>query len=213
MRKALWTGEPVECSDLDFSEDLWRVIDKVGTQGEANPHYKSLRPMAARWLAAVIVSEGSRNAVELGTYSGFSTLHIAGALAITGGHLTTYEKFEDRAELAISAIEEAGLAEIVTVCVDDGVRALGEAEGSIDLLFMDILPADYTTALNNAKHRIQPGSIVVADNMLSHRDSQGVEHKGMDAGAQEYQQFVETQPDCVSTLLDLGSGLLVAQLK
>jgi predicted O-methyltransferase YrrM len=76
--------------------------------------------------ASVIAEQGAKNALEIGTLFGFSTLFLAEAVAKAGGHLDTidvrYKKrtwndgreVEDIHEVAERLVGEAGLADSVT---------------------------------------------------------------------------------------------------
>ena len=64
-------------------------------------------------LYELIVSNNYRNALEVGTSTGRSTIWMAWALSKTGGKLITIELHEGRYEKAKKNVAEAGLSEYV----------------------------------------------------------------------------------------------------
>lgn len=196
-----------------FSDELLSVIRDAAAQGVAEPRFRNLLPDAAEWLASLVIEEGIKTVIELGTSNGYSALVLGGALEYTHGHLTTYEKYPDRACLAKDNISRAHLEHRVTVKTGDGVGGLRNHQSPIDLLFMDIWPGDYIVAVENARQALHRGSIIVADNMLEHRDRLGQIHSAAGSGAQEYLEFIERERRCRSVLLSKGCGLLITRVQ
>ncbi len=199
-------------ASVSFDSDLQVAIRMAAAQGMAQPRYRNLHADAAQWLADLIVSERMQAVVEIGASNGYSTLHLAGAVTQTGGRLTSFEKYPERAALAQAGLKRGGVLCHANVVTGDGVALIGERSDPVDLLFLDIWPGDYITAVQNARRCLRPGSVVVADNMLEHRDRQGRIHSAAGSGAEEYLHFMDRQPRCRSVLSSMGSGLLVTRI-
>lgn len=95
-------------------------------RGDRYPIAHSTPANTCRRYASVIAEHGAKDALEIGTLFGFSTLFLAEALTEIGGHLDTidvrYKKrtwndgreVEDIHEVAERLVGEAGLADSVT---------------------------------------------------------------------------------------------------
>jgi len=115
---------------------------------------------------------GAKRAVEVGTSSGYSGIHIASALASTGGHLWTFDLEPFKIELARSNFERAGVSAVVTQVGGDALQTLPEFVSAnpepIDFAFLDAVKPHYVRYLEILRPRLRPGSVVAADNVGRH---------------------------------------------
>jgi caffeoyl-CoA O-methyltransferase len=114
-------------------------------------------------------SGGARRAVELGTSSGYSGIHLASALASTGGHLWTFELEPAKIALSKDSFERAGLSMQITQVPGDILQTLpafvAATAEPIDFAFLDAVKTDYLRYLEILRPRLRCGSIVCADNV------------------------------------------------
>jgi predicted O-methyltransferase YrrM len=112
---------------------------------------------------------GTRRAVELGTSSGYSGIHLASAVASTGGHLWTFEAEPFKLRLSRDHFERAGVLPQVTQVPGDVLHTLppfiGGSPEPVDFVFLDAVKTDYLRYLEIVLPRLRPGSIVAADNV------------------------------------------------
>jgi caffeoyl-CoA O-methyltransferase len=110
---------------------------------------------------------GARRAVEVGTFTGYSSLCIARGLA-PGGTLLCCDISEEWTALARRAWERAGLADRIELRIApaaETLRALPAGE-PIDLVFIDADKPGYTTYWEELVPRVRPGGLLLADNVL-----------------------------------------------
>lgn len=122
-------------------------------------------PSEGRLLALFCQLVGARKVVEVGTLVGYSTIHMARALA-PGGHLWSIE-FEPRhAAIARDNVAAAGLADRVTVLEGAGVDVLPtlEPHGPFDVVFIDADKVNYDRYGTWALANLRPGGLVLGDN-------------------------------------------------
>ncbi len=114
-------------------------------------------------------SIGAKRAVELGTSSGYSGIHISSALASTGGHLWTFELEPQKLALSRDNFERAGLSAQITQVPGDILQTLpaflAASADPIDFVFLDAVKTDYIKYLDIVRPRLRAGSIVCADNV------------------------------------------------
>ncbi|WP_432011990.1 O-methyltransferase [Streptomyces cucumeris] len=119
-----------------------------------------------RFLYTLVRSHRPTIVVEFGTSFGVSALHLAAALRDNGsGRLITAEIQRNKAEASGAHLESAGLADLVDIRVGDALESLRDVEGPIDLVLLDGWPNVYLPLLRMLEPRLQPGAIVLADDL------------------------------------------------
>jgi caffeoyl-CoA O-methyltransferase len=110
---------------------------------------------------------GARRAVEVGTFTGYSSLCIARGLA-EGGSLLCCDVSEEWTEIGRRAWAAAGLAGRIELRIApalDTLRSLPETE-EIDLVFIDADKPGYAAYWAELVPRVRPGGLLLADNVL-----------------------------------------------
>ena len=110
---------------------------------------------------------GARRAVEVGTFTGYSSLCIARGLA-DGGSLLCCDVSEKWTEIGRRAWAAAGLADRIELRIGpalDTLRAL-PAEADIDLVFIDADKPGYAAYWAELVPRVRSGGLLLVDNVL-----------------------------------------------
>ena len=110
---------------------------------------------------------GVRQAVEVGTFTGYSALSIARGLS-DDGHLLCCDVSEEWTSIARRAWERAGLAskiELRLAPAVDTLRALPDDE-YLDLGFIDADKQSYATYYEEILRRLRPNGVILVDNTL-----------------------------------------------
>ena len=109
----------------------------------------------------------ARRAVEVGTFTGYSSLCIARGLA-PGGSLLCCDVSEEWTALGRRAWERAGVADRIDLRIAPAIenqRALPAGE-PIDLEFIDADKPGYVSYWEELVPRVRPGGLLLADNVL-----------------------------------------------
>src|SRR4051812_4300671 len=118
-------------------------------------------------LTMLVRLTGARNAVEVGTFTGYSSICIARGLA-DGGHLLCCDVSEDYTAVARRYWERAGVTDRIELRIApavDTLRAL-PTERHLDFAFIDADKAGYPAYYEEIVTRVRPGGLIVLDNML-----------------------------------------------
>ncbi len=124
------------------------------------PDEAALLEMLARLI-------GARNALEIGTFTGYGAISIARGLA-EGGTLTCLEVSEEFAEIARRNIDFAGLTDRVEIRLgpaDEALRAMPE-EPTFDYVFIDADKKGYPTYYDLVVPRLVSGGLLLLDNVF-----------------------------------------------
>ena len=210
-----------EATDLDWIEATARPPHPVLLEMERAAEPGRI-PILSRdsGRALAVLAAGRRRVVEVGTAIGYSTLWMALALP-AGGTIVTIDPDRYRTDRAREFWRAAGVGDdAITVvnapALDAFAAGTAELAGPFDMVFIDALKEEYGGYLDALLPRLEPGALVVADNVLwSGRTSGGRPSRPGD-GTEALRAFcrrLSDDPAFETTILPIGDGLLVAALR
>ena len=118
-----------------------------------------------RLLEFLVIALRPQRVLELGTYSGYSAVSMAGVLP-PGGHIDTCEVDETHAAVARRYLEEAGTADRVTIHLGPALETIERLEGEFDLIFIDADKVNYPAYYESLVPRLSAHGLMVLDNTL-----------------------------------------------
>ena len=145
------------------------VADLIEETRRALPDDSGMQvaPEQAAFLRILTSVMGVRRAVEVGTFTGLSSLSIARGLA-DGGRLTCFDISEEFTGVARRYWERAGVDDRIELRIGpaaDNLRKL-PAEPHLDLVFIDADKSGYPTYWNELVPRVRPNGLLLVDNTL-----------------------------------------------
>lgn len=167
-------------------------------------------------LELLLTAIGARRVLEIGTLGGYSALWMARALP-PDGRLVTLELDADRAALARSFMEKAGVSDRVEVRVGEARRVMAEMAAAggepFDAVFIDADKEGYTEYLELSLQLVRPGGLILADNAF--RSGLVLEDDPDEAtrGILAYNERVAADPRLVSTIIPIRDGLAVSVVR
>ena len=110
---------------------------------------------------------GARRAVEVGTFTGYSSLCIARGLG-DGGSLLCCDVNEEWTAIGRKAWDRAGVGERIELRIAPALETLRAlpADPDIDLVFIDADKPNYPAYWDELVPRVRPGGVLLADNVL-----------------------------------------------
>ncbi len=146
------------------------VLRRVQAEAEAMGRIASMQiaPDQGAFMTLLCRATGAREALELGTFTGYSAICIARGLA-PGGRLIACELSEEYAEIAAANLEAAGVADRVEIRIGpaaETLRALPERE-AFDFAFIDADKTGYPEYYELVLARLRRGGLIAVDNVLS----------------------------------------------
>ncbi|MEU1387429.1 MULTISPECIES: O-methyltransferase [unclassified Nonomuraea] len=103
-------------------------------------------------------------AVEVGTFTGYSSVCIARGLS--GGRLHCFDVSEEWTSIAQRYWERAGVADRVSLTLGPALETLAAFDEPIDLAFLDADKGNYPGYYELLVERLRPGGLLLADNTL-----------------------------------------------
>lgn len=178
-----------------------RVEPAGGRDGGHDQRMRAVSPETGRLLNILARSLRAPVILELGTSFGYSGIWLAEAARASGGRLVTMELHGYKSEHAQAMATRAGLADWIDFQVGDAVQLIAALPGKVDFVFVDLWKDLYVPCLEAFFPKLNPGAIVVADNLLR----PGTED------VRAYARAIRAMPGMRSVLLPVGTGIEVSR--
>jgi predicted O-methyltransferase YrrM len=191
-------------------EELIKETEKLGIP------LIQISPDQGKFLYLLCKMINAKDALEIGTLTGFSGIHIARGLR-DNGKLTTVEMEKKHAEIAKHYFAKAGLTnqtEVVISTAIDYMKKLVSENKKFDLIFIDADKISYPQYFEEAIKLSHKGTVIVLDNML--KAGKVIEDAGDDKdlrAVQETNDMISKDARVESLLVTIGDGSTVAVVK
>jgi len=147
------------------------------------------------FLRDLAVKVHAKEALEIGTSNGYSSIWIGMGLRKQGGHLLTLEIDEGRAKLAQANFRAAGLDSVITLKLGDALREVPKLHGPYDFVFIDAWKQDYVKYLDMVIPMVRPRGVIVAHNVTNLRQE-----------LTDFIRAVQTDPHLKTSIENPGPG-------
>ena len=134
---------------------------------------RAVTSTTGRFLLALVAPQTGCEILEIGGSRGYSSIWLAAGARILGGRVLSLEHDPAKAEAWRRNIAEAGLEDWAELAEGDAFETLERLHDVFDLVFLDAEKDDYERLFALARGMLEPGGLVVADNVLSHPDPLG----------------------------------------
>ena len=137
----------------------------------ATPWFRmQIPPMQGQFMQVLVMATGAKRILEVGTFTGYSSLVMAMAMP-DDGSIVTCDISDEYTALAREFWGKAGVADKIELRLGPGVASLdaliaeGQA-GTFDLAFIDADKTSYPDDWDRAITLLRQGGLVIADNTL-----------------------------------------------
>lgn len=118
-----------------------------------------------RLLKMLTTMIGPRRVLELGAFTGYSTLCIAEGLA-DGAELHTVEIDDELEDELLERFERSGLGDKIRLHIGDALATVPTLGGEWDMVFVDANKRHYPEYYEMILPLVRPGGYIIADNTL-----------------------------------------------
>jgi len=166
-----------------------------------------------RFLELLVYASGANRVLELGTYSGYSSLSMAAGL-LAGGRIDTCELDENRATVAQRYIYRSPYADRIQIHLGPALETIGRLEGEFDFVFIDADKPNYLNYYEAVLPRLSERGFIAADNTLwSGRVlDETAEEEGTRA-IKAFNEHVKSDPRVTSVMLSVRDGVTLIRPK
>jgi predicted O-methyltransferase YrrM len=198
---------------LRESDIMRRLREATAALPEAN---MQLAPEQAQLLGFLVELTGARRCLEIGTFTGYSTLSVAASLP-SDGTVVACDVSEPWTQIARGYWREAGVLEKIDLrlaSAADTLRALissGET-GTFDFALIDADKENYRLYYEGCLELLRNGGLVAIDNVLWHR--RVIDQSVSDSETTAIREFnIALQADnrVSLSLIPIGDGMTLAR--
>jgi caffeoyl-CoA O-methyltransferase len=158
-----------------------------------------------RFLEFLVRLIGAKIVLELGTFTGYSSLCMARGLP-PGGRVITCDVNPETTAIARRYAEEAGLADRIEYRLGPGVETIAQLDGPFDLVFIDADKPGYRDYYEAVLPKLADGGLIVADNAL--RDGHVLDEDA-DEPMKTFNDHVRSDSRVECVLLTVRDGMLL----
>jgi len=140
-----------------------RLAEETREKSEAPQMMVGL--LEGRFLEFLVRHTGAKNVLELGTFTGWSSISMASGLP-DGGRVVTCDVDAETTEIARRYAEEAGVADRIDYRLGPGLETIESLGGPFDLVFIDADKPNYVNYYEAVLPKLADEGLIVADNVL-----------------------------------------------
>jgi len=118
-----------------------------------------------RFLQQLVFGVQAKRVLELGTFTGYSSLSMAMALP-EGGHIDTCEVSEEHAEVARRYHARSPYSDRITIHMGPALETIEQLGGEWDFVFVDADKENYGNYYEALVPRLAPAGLMAIDNTL-----------------------------------------------
>lgn len=136
-----------------------------------------------QFLFALVAPQTDCEVLEIGGSRGYSTIWLAAGVRHLGGRVLSLEHDQAKCEAWRRNLAEAGLADTAELIEGDAFETLPAIDDVFDVVFLDAEKDMYEQLFQLARPKLEPGALVVADNVVSHEETLGAYSRERQADA------------------------------
>jgi caffeoyl-CoA O-methyltransferase len=160
-----------------------------------------------RFLEFLVRLMRARLVLELGTFTGYSSLSMARGLP-EGGRVISCDVDPATTAIARRYAEEARLADRIEYRMGPALETVAQLDGPFDLVFIDADKPSYRDYYEAVLPKLSDNGLIVADNAL--RDGRVLED-GVDEPVKDFNDHVRNDPRVECVLLTVRDGMLLVR--
>ena len=167
-------------------------------------------PVLGRLLRFLVAMVAPRLVLEIGTFSGYSALAMAGGLP-PEGRIVTCELSPERAEFAQGWFDRSAYGERIDLRVGPALETVTALDGPFDFVFIDADKEGYLGYYDAVVPKLSPRGVIVVDNTL--RGGRVVDSEGDgDRGMAAFNAHVQADERTENVLLSVRDGVTLIRL-
>ncbi len=179
-------------------------------------HLKTVYPrmisghLQGKFLELISYMIKPRRILEIGTFTGYSTICLAKGMT-EDGIIHTIESEPEMQWIFGKYFEEAGISEKVVIHIDQALNVIPQTDEEFDLVFIDADKDNYLNYYQLLLPKLRPGGFLIADNAFwggkvikndKDRETQAII---------EFNDFVQLDDRVENALLTVRDGLMVVR--
>ncbi len=167
-----------------------------------------------QFLKMIVMLHQPKCILEIGTFTGYSAIAMASALA-EDGKLITIEIDEEKEALFTDYFQKSGLDHKIESHIGHAKDIIPSIPDEIDMVFMDADKENYPHYYELLINRLKPGALIISDNVLwSGKVIEPVKDKDRDTkGILKFNKMVQEDERVDNVLVSIRDGVMLARVR
>ena len=149
-----------------------------------------------QFLFSLVAPQTDCEVLEIGGSRGYSSIWLGAGVRHLGGRVLSLENDPAKLEAWRRNVAEAGLEDWCELIDGDALEVVPGIADVFDVVFLDAEKEQYEQLFTQARTKLEPGAVVIADNVLSHEDVLGA-----------YSRARQSDPTLESVTVPVDRGL------
>jgi caffeoyl-CoA O-methyltransferase len=162
--------------------------------------------LEGQFLAFLVRATGARRILELGTFTGYSSISMARALP-PDGRVITCDVNEETTGIARRYAEEAGVVDRIDYRLGSAIETLAGLDGPFDLVFIDADKDGYVDYYEAALPKVADDGLILADNTLASGSVVEDDPGSMGAAIKRFNDHVSADERVECVMLTIRDGV------
>jgi caffeoyl-CoA O-methyltransferase len=166
-----WIDEAIERYAEEHSTPAPALFERLAEETRRTQSAPGMMvgPLEGAFLSFVVGLKQPRLVLEIGTFTGWSSIAMASALP-TGGRIVTCDVNEETSAVARRYAEEAGVADRIEYRLGPAIETVATLDGPFDLVFIDADKEGYVDYYEAVVPKLAEHGVILADNTLANGD-------------------------------------------
>ena len=211
---------------MDFISD--KLADYLNKNSEKEPeilsqlsketHQKILQPrmlsghIQGRFLSFISKIKSPDKILEIGTYTGYSTICLAEGLS-KNGKIDTIDKNEELIKIQNKYFEKSGYRNKIIQHTGDALDILKNLNEKYDIIFIDADKENYINYFNQVSNKLSKNGIIISDNVLWSGKVLDSKQKDEETSTLvEFNKIINQDKRFKSIILPIRDGISISRL-
>ncbi len=215
MGKALEISEKLQNYINDFGLKLNPVQQEIINYNNTLGDIKRMQidPSQCYFLHLIIKISNIKDVLEIGTFTGLSTLSISLALP-KDGKLIALDKNEETNKVALNFFKKANQDHKIKTIIKPALESLEELKNNkFDMVFIDADKMNYKEYYEKSLRLTDKGSLIIVDNVLWHGEVADKENLDKyTVNIREFNTYIANDKRVEQIIIPLGDGMTVCRV-
>ncbi len=202
------TNPEIEDYILSLYPRVHEVFQDMEKRAEGSD-VKIVGPLVGRFLSQICILRRPQSIFEMGSGFGYSALWFSLFLG-DGGMVTCTDWLEENAAAARGYFTRAGQIQKLRFVCGDALDVLANSDCKFDMIFNDIDKENYPRVIELAREKLNPGGMLITDNVLWGGRVLGGGGSESTEGVLEFNRLLFSDPEFFSTVVPLRDGVALS---
>ena len=187
------------------------IIDHNNTLGDVKR--MQVAPSQCHFLHLIIKISNIKNVLEIGTFTGLSTLSIALAIP-DDGKLTALDKNEETNKVALNFFKKAKQDHKIKTIIKPALESLEELKNNkFDMIFIDADKMNYKEYYERSLKLLNKGGLIIVDNVLWHGEVANDNNEDkFTINIREFNEHVANDKRVEQIIAPIGDGMTICRI-